>query len=265
MSLPLSDLFTAKAAAEFEESMLAAAVAVGLPARSWQPGGIARTIIKLLAIVLSVITTTLAEIAKGGFLDEASGAWLDLLAWNLYRVLRQGATYAQGSITLTNTGGEQGPFAPGDLHFSNPATGALYHNTEEVTIPAAGAITCTIEADVAGSASSSAPTLISNMVTPIDGVTASNALAVLGGDGETDPQLRTKCRDKLEALSPNGAKGAYVYFAKGGADGHVHRGRDHQRADHARACAGGQAHRDRDAHRRQQQRPSHRPGRRDRG
>src|SRR5690606_28031643 len=46
------------------------------------------------------------------------------------------------------------------------------------------------------------------------GVTVSNALAVVGTDEETDPALRSRCRDKLGPLSPMGPRDAYASVAR---------------------------------------------------
>ena len=74
--------------------------------------------------------------------------------------------------------------------------------------------TVAIEAVEVGSASTSAPNTITALTTTMLGVTCTNATAVVGVDEETDEDLRVRCREKLSALSPDGPKAAFSYFAR---------------------------------------------------
>jgi hypothetical protein len=68
-------------------------------------------------------------------------------------------------------------------------------------------------ADVSGSASSAAVNTVTATVTSLVGVSCSNPAAWTGTDTQSNTSLANTCRLKLQALSPNGPKGAYQYFA----------------------------------------------------
>lgn len=187
---------------------------LGTRTTSWKPGAIARTIITAASAVLASFSKLTALIARSGFLELAEGRWLALVAWYVYGVEKEYATFADGEVTLTNSGGGIYDLDPGDLILANPDTGKQYRNTSPLTIGALATVTIPIAAIEAGSASSSAPGAIVELVTPLLGVACTNALAVVGRDDETDPALRARCSEKLGALSPFGPWDAYSYAAR---------------------------------------------------
>lgn len=186
----------------------------GVSTTSWKPGAVVRTIIAACAIIYAAFSSMQAAIANGGFLDLATGPWLTLLARYVYNVDRSPEGFATGFITLTNSGGGVWAGDPGDLIVSNPDTGKTYRNTEAYSLGASTSIVVAIQAEEAGSASSSAPDSITNMVTTLLEVTCNNADALVGSDEETNAALRQRCREKTGAASPNGPRDAYAYFAK---------------------------------------------------
>lgn len=76
----------------------------------------------------------------------------------------------------------------------------------------------TISADVAGTGGTSNQGAITQAVTTNAGVYVANPSAIVGQGYETNVQLAARCRARLAALSPNGPKGAYQYFALSAAD-----------------------------------------------
>jgi hypothetical protein len=148
-----------------------------------------------------------------GFLDEAEGGWLTMLARFVYGVTRRPATFATGYVLFTNVGG-------GVYDSSNAAAGTVrvragtktYFTLEDLSLLSQGATQLvSVQADEEGSGSSVAPTLINALVTGLLGVTVSNPLSVAGVDEQDDESLRQTCRDKLAALSLLGPRGAYAY------------------------------------------------------
>ena len=220
MPLTAEELFKPKTRDEVLEEMLLVADAEALPARSWQPGSIARTILVIVAAVMSIFTLLRVEFARAGFLDWARGAWLTILAEFLYGVPRQLATFADGTITLTNLGGEAQSWAPGDLHFAHIVTGKTYTIQEGAggtygpTLGPTESRTYAILADEAGSASTAGPGAITIMIVPLQGVVATNAASLVGLDDELDEALRARSREKLGSLSPNGPADAFSYLVK---------------------------------------------------
>jgi phage-related baseplate assembly protein len=151
---------------------------------------------------------------RGGFLDTATSNFLTLLARFVYGVDRNQAQAADGEITLTNTTATPHPIAVGELTVAHATSGKTYRNTEAGTLAALGTITLDILADEVGAASDASPNTITVLVSTLLGVTCTNAASVLGADEENDSDLAERCRDKLAALSPNGAAAAYEYLAK---------------------------------------------------
>lgn len=209
--IALSDLFKSYTKDEVLESMLDVADSVGLSARSWRPGSIGRTILVVMAFAISFYTEIQGPIAAGGLLDYAEGAWLTLLAKSLYRVDRIEATYATGVVTITNASlVTVGPFAVGDVTLAHLITGKTYKVQQVVTLTPGQSLDFPVLADEAGSGSDAGPATVA-LVSPWVGGSATNALSILGNDEETDPNLRTRCRNKLGALSPNGPAEAYAF------------------------------------------------------
>ena len=221
--LSLGDLLSAVTPAQAQAIILSLCATLGLPVTSWQSGGIARTIIAVLAQVYSAFTQVIVLAVGGGLLDYAVAGWLTLLAANVYNVTRIPATLASAAqaMLLTNGGGGQYIVAPGDLTFSQTvgSTKYLYTNTSGGTLLAWSGtgpqptLTLDVAAVTSGSASSANPNTITTLETTLLGVTCTNTISVIGQDAELDPALRIRCRNSLGALSPNGPKQAYFYVA----------------------------------------------------
>lgn len=180
---------------------------------NWKPGGVTRLIVSACSIVLAAFSVFISLIARAGFLTLSSGDWLTLVAQFVYGVQRGAASFASGTITLTNSQG--GSFTPAadDIVFSNPATGKTYRNTSPFTLNANSSVTVAIRADEAGAASSTGPGTITTMVTTLTGVTCSNVGSLIGADQQTDDSLIAECLLKPKSLSPNGPREAYKLFA----------------------------------------------------
>jgi len=156
----------------------------------------------------------MAAAIKAGFLESATGAWLALLAKNVYGVDKILATFATGQVQVSNAGGGVYPFNPGELQVKNSSTGAVYANTASITLNPTDVLLVDIQALIAGSASTSAAGTIDALVTELVDVTCMNPAAVVGTDDETDEVLRQRCRDKLGSLSPLGPRAAYAYAVR---------------------------------------------------
>lgn len=70
-----------------------------------------------------------------------------------------------------------------------------------------------IQADIAGTSGTSIANSITTTVTKNTGVFISNPSGLSGQNWESNTALAARARLKLGALSPNGARGAYEYFA----------------------------------------------------
>jgi hypothetical protein len=212
--LSIEDLVTPMTRAQVENLLLDIGTTLGLQTRAWQPLGMARTIIATVAQKIADLTLITTEIAKGGFLDLASPAWQRLVAFYVYNVQYIAAAPATGTETVTNSTGSNITFALGALHVANAITGKTYTNQAGFTVNASSSLDFAISSDEVGTASNAAPGQITVMVTPLPGVTVTNAAAVLGTDDEAPSALSARCKAKLAALSPNGPKDAYNFVAK---------------------------------------------------
>ncbi len=181
--LPIDQLIKPLSKDEVKDSIYRLMAATGLPVTSWPEGGVARTIVAIVAAIFAGFTDVIAVAIRAGFLDLAEGIWLTLLARYVYGVDRIEATFAAGEVTLNNTGGGVYSFDPGDLIVRNPATNKTYTNTTAFDL---GALEMgkkvPIRATEAGAASTSAPGQITEFVTTLLLVTVSNEAPVVGLD-----------------------------------------------------------------------------------
>src|SRR3990172_50200 len=211
----LAELTTPLTVDEIKTAIYAALAANGAATTTWKPGAVVRTIITGVAIVLAGFSRLQAAIAKSGFLELAEGDWLTLVALYVYGVDRDTGSFATGNVTLDNAGGGVYSGDPGDLVVMNPTTLQTYTNTAAYSIDALETgVIVPVQAVLLGADGTSTPGTITAVVTPLSGVTVTNAAAVVGSDAELDPALRIRCREKTGMLSPNGPRDAYAYVAK---------------------------------------------------
>lgn len=69
-------------------------------------------------------------------------------------------------------------------------------------------------ADLAGPLGTAAPGAISQPVTVLSGVSVTNLASFIGANWESNTQLANRCRLSIQAISPNGPRGAYDFFAR---------------------------------------------------
>lgn len=210
----VDELVTPLTRAEVEAKIYAALAARGVTTTAWKPGSVVRTMIAASAIVMSAFSELTAKATRTGFAELAEGKWLTLVAWHGRRVARVEATYAEGSITLVNAGGGIYAMDADDLIVASVESGKQYRNTEGFSLGALETVTIGVRAIEAGAASTAAPGEITSLVTPLLGVSCSNAAPVVGADAETDAELRARYDERLGALSPLGPWDAYTYAAR---------------------------------------------------
>jgi len=216
MPLSLEQLTTPLTVDEAKASIYGVLAAVGVRTSTWKPGAVVRTIIAACSIIFASFSELMALIAKSGFLELAEGEWLAVVAKYVFGVDKEYATFAPGEVVITNTAG--GVFDPddGDVIVKNTATGKTYRTVGAFHLSAGPgtSVTVGIVATEAGSASSSGAGAIDDFETPMVGCVVTNLHDVVGLDDQSDPDLRTVCLEKRSALSPNGPRDAYAYFAK---------------------------------------------------
>ena len=199
---------------------------IGLPTTAWLAGDPSRSLGMLEATTLATLETEAVGFISAGFLDAAAqplpdgsiNPWLAILAQQFYGVTVPGATYAETSIVLTNSGGGLYEIASGDLTFSlsvNP--GVTYTNTSGGILTGVGSpgasLTVTAIASQAGAASNAGVGEIDTLVTALLGVTCTNPAAATGQNQQDAATTVQQCRNQQSAFSPNGPAGAYSFVA----------------------------------------------------
>jgi uncharacterized phage protein gp47/JayE len=215
MATSINDLTRPLTTEELKSAIYEYIAATGTKTTNWKPGAVVRTIVAVLAFVLAAFSVLTSLLAKSGFLELSSGAWLTLVARYVYGVERDTGSFATGFVTLDNAGGGVYSGDPDDLLFTNPTTGKSYRNAAAYSIGSGETgVVVAIRAVELGSASTSGTEEITQLETPLVGVTCTNAAAVVGTDPETDESLRARCVEQTGAASPNGPRDAYAFFAK---------------------------------------------------
>jgi len=210
--MTITQLTTTPTIDDIFAQLIAWMVNAGIPADKWRRGGVGRTIIYSIASAYVVLATLVSFIAQSGFLNTATGDFLTLLAFYVYGVQRVTATFATGVVQVSNSSGSIYDLAPGELVVQDEDTLKSYRNTSTIHIGAgASNVDVDIEALEQGTASNAAPGKITIVSVALDGLTVTNALAVLGVDAWSDSTLQAACLAKLGALSMNGPRGAYQY------------------------------------------------------
>ena len=186
----------------------------GFPTTDWEPGSVQRTILETLAVGLADLEALRLEITKGGYLELASGPWLNLVAENMYGLTRKAAEFARHTVRLTAQSGF-GPYTiqPGQLWASTPS-GLRFNNTQGGTLAQGGTLDLEFVAESSGAAYNVAPNTITILNTPLPGVNINNvAIVAAGVDEETDDNLRLRCRLRWASLGTGATRAAYEFWA----------------------------------------------------
>ncbi len=225
MPTPLDDLLTDLTPEEIFDDLLAIAKALGLSTTAWQPGEPIRGVMSVFARWTAPLWNgQVLPALRALFLDKASGDWLTLVAWALYKVYRKEATFASGpAITVENREGGFWEINPGDIRFE--VAGKTYTNIDGGTLAAwtgTGAfptLDLLFVADEAGTDSDLDLADVpehpaSPLLAPGAGIylRAGDGM-LLGQDEEEDDELKERCRLSTGPLSPAGPRAAYQYVA----------------------------------------------------
>ena len=219
MSLSIDDLAAELEASELWALLFALADAAGLPVTAMQeteaPRSLITTFSSWAASAWNSVIRRAIQAQYGDFVVEAGRTWATFWGLSLFGVAPDDATFAEGSVTLTNTKGGSWSFAPGTYFVKNSLLNKQFVNTEQVTLgpwPGSGPFptqTLNFRAVEPGSASTSTAGTIDEAVTLSNGVTVTNASSLVGLDEESLTDFVTRARLTPALLSPNGPKAAY--------------------------------------------------------
>ncbi len=209
----IDDLIVPITEDQFLERFLTKLETIGIGARSWRPGGVYRTILRVLAATCATFSDLQVQFTRSGFLELAQGMWLTFVAFYVYGVARPESTYATGPVTVTNLGPGSYSFADGQLRIFNSLLSKSFKNVGTLVVaPFATVVGAQFIAVEIGSESSSSATAIDSVETAYDGqISVSNPDPILGSDAMVDADLRQLCKDSLGARSVFGPRGAYAY------------------------------------------------------
>ena len=221
MVTSVSELITEKTESTILTELLAAAAALGLPTTSWQSGSVPRVLLQCDARALADLRASVRSIALGAYLDDAEGGWLDILALGKYGVSRVLATFAEGYVRLTDTGGA-GPWsiAAAALVVSDGTLRFRSTNTTTLTLPAGGTLDVPVRAE--GTGADYNVSTLATMVSPaLAGVTVTSPAygggatwrTADGADDEGDESVRVRCRARWGTLGRGANDDAYIYLA----------------------------------------------------
>lgn len=216
----LDELTTPCTWREVETTLYRVMAAVGMKTSSWRPNAVVRAIVVAVAVFVAALTVLAAEVAAGGFLETARGSWKKLVAWFTFDTAALKASFAAGSVTITNTGTSVYDEAAGDVAVLGPDD-QVYVSLEAMVIGPGGSITLNVRAKEAGSAGSCGASTITRFEGTYPGLTVTNPSAFVGTDDETDSELERRAKSSAAAISPNGPVDAYeaVALAATRADG----------------------------------------------
>lgn len=223
MTLPFSDLLDPISREEATETTLEFLSLLGFNSRSWQSGSWQLSIASAISWVYASLSDRVAETAKLRFNDTATGIALQAVAKNDYDNDPITAVTAIWTIDLEDVSGD-GPhvIAVGDIVLTDTIEGATFRNTTGGTLPQSSTLQLTFEAEVAGASGNAAFDTITEWVTPIAGVTATNpsgSQVRSGVDDESVTALRERNRLKWSTLSLTPPADAYRYWALNAEDG----------------------------------------------
>jgi hypothetical protein len=208
------DLVETQTQAEIYTEALARATTAGLPVSTWRASDPTLVEYDFLAEILAAREEVSVELIKAGWLSQASGEWLTVVALETYGITREGATYAASTVTLSNSGGGLFAIDAGGLIVKSTLTGKSYHSTGALSLAAGATATIDVIADEPGTDSSAGTDEIDAIVTPpLLGVTVTASTPAIATDEQSDSSLRTQCTNTLGAISPMGPSDAYVYVA----------------------------------------------------
>ena len=218
MALTLNDLLTLPTEDELTDSFLALLAAAGFPVTSWQVGGVARTMARLVARGLVKVGTLVSLIAKGGLNRYSTGEWLTQLAREVYENERLRATFAQGQVQLGLSSALAGPYtiAVGQLWFA--WNGKRYRNTtgtpvgSPLTFP--DAVVLSIKAESPGAAYN-APDNLLTLQTPLAGMTVlASTISTQGANEEADGALQARNSGKWGTVGPAANSDGWGTYAR---------------------------------------------------
>jgi len=219
MPLSLASILSPPTADEVKQTLANLLASAGFPVSSWQPYTVGRGLLESESTSLADLAAVIGQIAAGGLLDYATGAWLDLLATNAYGLTRKTGLPTKGTLRLTDAGGV-GPVGVAAGALRAQSAGLYYRNVDGGTLTLSGTLTLTWQAEQIGAVYNASNGADFALVTTIPGVTIATQsdpgeswITQQGLDVESDEQLRIRCRTRWATLGGGASIDAYTSWA----------------------------------------------------
>ena len=156
------------------------------------------------------------QVLPNFFLKDATGAWLELLAWAVDLERKKAAT-TRGFLVFTREAADgEVTVEAGILVATPPINGKIYRvrTTQEVIIPD-GVVSALVpvEAEIPGTAHNLGPGYFTVLPEPVSGIAAvtneAEWITIAGADAESDDSLRLRCRNQFSAVGQYHHDAAY--------------------------------------------------------
>jgi uncharacterized phage protein gp47/JayE len=214
MPLSLKDLTTPPTEEDLINQFLGVLALAGFPVTQWQVGGVARTLLRIIARGCASLAQLIAKLAAAGFNSTAAGDWLTLLSREVFQNDRSPATFASGTARLALSSSLAGPYTitVGQLRFTwNKKT---YKNTSGGTLTYPATLDVGFIADSPGS-TFNAPDNALTLLTPLAGMSVSlSSVTSQGTDQELDPALREKNAGMWGTVGSTANSAGYATWAR---------------------------------------------------
>jgi hypothetical protein len=183
----LATLLTPQGLADLRGQLLAFLQGQGFPAvTEWapEPNGLEMSWVDMLCKAINDLAQSgapvdqqIASAAAAHFLGYAKGGWLDILAWEVYRLLRGLATKTSFTLTLASVlTAPPYTFEVGDVRVVGP-TGNQYQSVTAGDLEPGGQVEISFQAQDFGSTFDDDPSLVTmQLATSFAGVSVSNAV-----------------------------------------------------------------------------------------
>ena len=211
MTVDIDTLFTASSSATILRLGLELAESLGLNTTSWRDGDPEKTIFNFLSDQLATREEVIGALIGSGFLADAEGDWLTIVARDFFGVDRTAAEASEPSVTFANGGGGAYSKAIGEVIVKASSTGELFRSTEALTLASGPGTTATITfvAENAGTVGTVSANDIDTIVSTMLGVTISSSTAAAGVDAQSDSSLQSACTNSLGSVSVEGPPDAF--------------------------------------------------------
>jgi hypothetical protein len=157
------------------------------------------------------LTITPAAIAGGTITSATNGSPITITTASAHGLSNASIVNVAGVLGNVAANGFFGVTVLDGSHFTlSGSTGSgVYTSGGTVNV----CTTAPFQADLIGPQSSASPNTITRTTTALVGVSVDNLLPFVGQNFEANAALAARCRLKLQSLSPNGAAGAFRFFA----------------------------------------------------